>query len=110
MDRGDIFIVSLNPAAGHEQMGTRPVLVVSPAAFNKATGTPVVLPITSGGGFARTRGFAVSLDSAGTRTRGAIRCDQPRSIDMAARGGRKVESVPLSVMDEVLARLATFLT
>jgi len=29
---------------------------------------------------------------------------------MAARGGRKVESVPLSVMDEVLARLATFLT
>lgn len=109
MDRGDIYVVSLDPTSGHEQKGTRPVLIVSPAAFNKMTNTPVVLPITSGGNFARTRGFAVSLDAAAIKTNGVIRCDQPRAIDIGARGGRKVESVPAGIIDEVMARLGTIL-
>ena len=109
MKRGEIWLVSLDPTAGHEQRGTRPVLVVSPAAFNKVTGTPVVLPVTTGGGFARQRGFAVSLEDAGTRTTGVIRCDQPRALDLAARDGRRVESVPEHVIDDVLARLATII-
>jgi len=107
MDRGDIFLVSLDPTSGHEQQGTRPVLVVSPSAFNRMTRTPVVLPITRGGSFARTAGFGVSLMGTGTATTGVIRCDQPRAIDMDARHGRKLESVPPPVMDEVLAKLAT---
>ena len=109
MERGEIWVVSLDPAAGHEQRGTRPVLVVSPAAFNQVTGTPVVLPVTTGGGFARRRGFAVSLEDTGTRTTGVIRCDQPRALDLAARNGRRVESVPEPVIDDVLARLATII-
>ena len=109
MRRGDIWLVSLDPTAGHEQQGTRPVLIVSPAAFNELTGTPVVLPVTTGGRFARRRGFAVSLEDAGIRTTGVIRCDQPRALDLAARNGRRVESVPEHIMDDVLARLATIL-
>jgi mRNA interferase ChpB len=109
MQRGEIWIVSLDPTAGHEQRGTRPVVIVSPAAFNELTGTPVVLPITTGGGFARQRGFAVSLDDAGIATTGVIRCDQPRVLDLAARNGKRVETVPEPIMDEVLARLATIL-
>ena len=109
MERGDIYLVSLDPTAGHEQQGTRPVLIVSPGAFNRLTKTPVVLPITSGGNFARTAGFAVSLMGAGTETTGVVRCDQPRALDIGARRGRKLESVPEAVMDEVLARLATIL-
>ncbi len=107
MDRGDIYLVSLDPTAGHEQQGPRPVLIVSPTAFNRLTKTPVVLPITSGGSFARTAGFAVPLMGAGTTTTGAIRCDQPRALDLAARNGRKLEKVPPAILDEVLARLAT---
>lgn len=95
--------------AGHEQQGTRPVLIVSPAAFNRLTGTPVVLPIPGGGNFTRMAGFAVSLMGAGTRTTGVIRCDQPRALDMAARHGQKLERVPPAIMDEVLARLAAIL-
>ena len=106
MERGDIYLVSLDPTAGHEQQGTRPVLVVSPSAFNRPTRTPVVLPITSGGNFARTAGFAVSLMGAGTSTTGIVRCDQPRALDLGARHGRKLESVPAAIMEEVLARLA----
>ena len=107
MERGDIYLVSLDPVSGHEQQGRRPVLVVSPLAFNRVTKTPVVLPITSGGDFARTAGFAVSLAGAGTNTTGVIRCDQPRALDLASRNARKIESVPTPIMDEVLAKVIT---
>jgi mRNA interferase ChpB len=107
MERGDIYSVSLNPAEGREQKGRRPVLIVSPAAFNRLTKVPIVLPITSGGDFARTAGFAVSLMGAGTETTGIVRCDQPRALDLGTRKAKKVESVPLEIMEEVLAKLAT---
>lgn len=61
MRRGDIYLVSLDPTAGHEQSGSRPVLVVSPGEFNEATKLPVILPITNGGEFARRLGFAVPV-------------------------------------------------
>jgi mRNA interferase ChpB len=109
MERGDIYLVSLDPTSGHKQQGTRPVLVVSPTAFNRLTRTPVVLPITSGSNFARTAGFAVSLMGSGTQTTGVVRCDQPRALDIASRHGRKLESVPQSVLDEVLAKVAPIL-
>ena len=109
MERGDIWLVSLDPTAGHEQQATRPVLIISPAPFNKLTGTPAVLPITTGGSFARRRGFAVSLQGTGTRTTGVIRCDQPRALDLTARKGKRLETVPEQIIDDVLARLATIL-
>jgi len=85
MERGDIYLVSLDPTSGHEQQGTRPVLVVSASAFNRLTKTPVVLPITRGGNFTRTAGFAVSLMGAGTNPVGVVRCDQPRALEPAPR-------------------------
>ncbi len=82
-------------------------MIVSPDKFNALTKVPIVVPITSGGNFARTAGFAVSLDSAGTRTKGIVRCDQPRPIDLSARKARKLESVPDVIVDDVLARIIT---
>src|ERR1700727_2637169 len=83
--RGEIWLVSLDPAASHEQKGRRPVLIVSPEPFNRVTRVPVVLPVTSGGNFARTAGFAVLLTGTGTKTTGIVRCDQPRALDLSAR-------------------------
>jgi mRNA interferase ChpB len=103
--RGEIYMVSLDPTMGHEQQGQRPVLIVSPTAFNEATKVPVVLPITGGGEFARRIGFAVPLS--GTNTTGVVRCDQPRVLDIAARGGRKVEALPAEILEEVLAKVGT---
>jgi len=103
--RGEIYMVSLDPTMGHEQQGQRPVLIVSPTAFNEATKVPVVLPITGGGEFARRIGFAVPLS--GTNTTGVVRCDQPRVLDLEARGGRKVDSIPAEILDDVLARVIT---
>ncbi|EFA6625047.1 type II toxin-antitoxin system PemK/MazF family toxin [Escherichia albertii] len=109
MDRGEIWLVSLDPIAGHEQSGKRPVLIVSPASFNEVTRLPVIVPVTSGGQFARSAGFAVSLEGAGTKTTGIIRCDQPRTIDMGARNGKRLERIPDGIINEVLARLETIL-
>jgi len=106
MKRGEIWLVGLDPTTGHEQQGRRPVLIVSPEAFNRLTKAPVVLPITSGGSFARTAGFAVPLAGAGTKTTGVVRCDQPRALDLGARCSKKLEIAPEAIMDEVLARLA----
>jgi mRNA interferase ChpB len=105
MKRGDIYLVSLDPTEGHEQRGRRPVLIVSPAEFNDATGLPVVLPITSGGEFARRIGYAVPIS--GVKTTGVVRCDQPRVLDLKARNGRRVDTLPESLVDEVLARVVT---
>ena len=105
MKRGDVYMVSLDPTQGNEQQGFRPVLIVSPEDFNAATQLPVILPITSGGAFARRIGFAVPLT--GTKTTGVVRCDQPRVLDIRARRGRKVETVPPDLMEEILARVVT---
>jgi mRNA-degrading endonuclease toxin of MazEF toxin-antitoxin module len=104
--RGDIYLTSLDPSFGHEQKGTRPVLIVSPDRFNALTQAPIVVPITTGGSFARLAGFTVSLTGVGTKTTGVIRCDQPRPIDLGVRSARKLESVPVAIMNEVLALLA----
>jgi mRNA interferase ChpB len=105
MKRGDIYMVDLEPTQGREQRGHRPVVIVSPDEFNRATNLPVILPITNGGDFARRLGFAVPL--AGTKTAGVVRCDQPRVLDLNARNGRKVESLPTTTLDEVLAKVVT---
>ncbi len=81
------------------------MLIVSPDSFNQATGLPVTVPITSGGGFTRRLGLAVPLE--GLKTTGIVRCDQPRVIDLKASSGRRAEELSAPLLDEVLARLAT---
>ena len=105
MQRGDIYLVDLEPTKGSEQQGRRPVLVVSPQRFNQLTSCPVVLPIANGGGFARRSGFAVPIT--GIKTTGVVRCDQPRVLDLAARGGHKVDTLPPAIMADVLATVST---
>lgn len=105
MKRGDIYLVALDPVEGREQQGKRPVVVVSPEAFNATTRAPVVLPITNGGAFAQRIGFAVEIS--GIKTTGVVRCDQPRTLDLESRQGRKVDALPSPILDEVMAKVAT---
>ncbi|MGE8063803.1 type II toxin-antitoxin system ChpB family toxin [Pseudomonas sp. NPDC089569] len=104
-NRGDIVRLNLNPTAGREQQGDfRPALIISPAAFN-VSGLALIAPITKGGDFARYAGFAVPLSGSGTETQGVVLCNQIRTVDLEARGAKRVESVPEVVMDDVLARI-----
>ena len=105
MKRGEIWWVDLEPVTGSEQKGQRPVLIISHTKFNRAAGIAVVCPITSGGAFARNAGFAVSLESLGTKTHGVVLAHQVRVLDLRARRGRRVEAIPDEVVDDVVARL-----
>ncbi len=107
MERGDIYLVSMDPTSGHEQKGRRPVLIITTGDFNRLTNAPVVLPITTGGKFARNIGFAVDLADAGIGTVGLVRCDQPRTLDLKARNARKIDRAPDRIVDDVLAKVST---
>jgi mRNA interferase ChpB len=109
IERGDIYFVDLEPTKGREQRGNRPVFVVTPAAFN-AIAAPLVGPITTGGAFARHRGFTVDLSPHLARIRGHVLCNQLRTLDLAARGATFVERAPPIVIREVLAKATTLLT
>ena len=45
--RGDFIRLNFDPQAGHEQMGTRPALVVSQDKFNRKMRFVFVCPISS---------------------------------------------------------------
>lgn len=105
MKRGDVYWVSLNPSRGHEQAGFRPVVIVSPEAFNVASGVPIVLPITNGGAFAQRIGFAVVLNDDTLPITGLIRCDQPRALDLRERQGQYLASLPMHLVNEMVAKV-----
>jgi len=107
-DRGDVVHVPLDPAAGHEQRGSRPVLVLTPREFNRL-GDTLVAPITQGGNFSRHAGFAVQLEGTGCKTRGVVLINKIRMLDLAARKARKIERAPQDVIDDALARLSAII-
>ncbi len=107
-DRGDIVTVPLDPTIGHEQRGTRPVLVLTTKTFNQL-GDVLVAPITQGGDFARYAGFAVSLTGTGCKTQGVALVNKVRMLDLVARKARKVERVPQEVINDALGRLMALL-
>ncbi|WP_301947847.1 type II toxin-antitoxin system ChpB family toxin [Stutzerimonas stutzeri] len=108
--RGDIVRLNLNPTTGRVQQGdSRPALVLTPAVYN-AAGLALIAPITQGDDFARYAGFAVTLNGAGTETQGVILCNQVRSVDLEARGARRVETAPDVVVEDALARVQALLT
>ena len=100
--RGDILALSLDPTQGREIRGSRPVLVLSADAFNKASGLLLVAPITQGGSAARETGFSVMLMGSGTKTQGIVLCDQTRTVDARARSFSKIEKAPSAVVEEAL--------
>jgi mRNA-degrading endonuclease toxin of MazEF toxin-antitoxin module len=108
MRRGDIYFVDLDPTAGREQKGHRPVFIVTPEAFNRL-GAPLVARITTGGAFARHRGFAVDLAGRSAKVQGVVLCNQLRTLDITTRNGRFVEQAPPEVIKDVLARIATLI-
>ena len=107
--RGDILELSLDPTHGRVIRGSRPVLVLSADAFNKASGLLLVAPITQGGNASRENGFGVTLMGAGTTTQGVILCDQTRTVDARARSFRRIEKAPGALVNEALDAVRSIL-
>jgi mRNA interferase MazF len=104
---GDLVWTDFDPVKGREQVGRRPALVISSAAFTEFTNLAVVCPITS-----RVRPFPTSVVlPGGLPVSGEILVSHLRSIDVAARpvhyAGR---AIPRETAQLVRAKLDTFVT
>lgn len=107
-DRGDILHLDLDPTFGREQQGQRYVLVLTVAEFNRF-GLALVAPVTQGGQFARENGFTVSMMGVGGKTQGVVLCNQVRMLDFKQRGGKIIETAPVMIIEDVLARVRALL-
>jgi mRNA interferase MazF len=95
-----------DPQAGHEQAGHRPALVLSPKAYNAATGLMLCCPVTS-----QVKGCPFEVALIGVKgLKGVVLSDQVRSLDCEARGAKKAGRADDDVVAEVLAKVKVLLT
>lgn len=99
-ERGDLVWTDFDPAAGQEQMGHRPALVLSPAVFNKKFLLALVAPITI-----RVRGHGFEVALTGEKISGAVLCHQVKTIDFVEIGLAFAEKAPVSVISDTLAKV-----
>lgn len=103
--QGDIIYLTLDPQAGHEQSGRRPVLVVSRDEFNTRTRLAVICPITN-----TDRGVPSHIklgDSCSTT--GVVMCEQVKSLDMSARIPEYKDHVTEDILFEVIDTITGFI-
>ena len=100
-DRGDVVWINLSPQRGHEQAGFRPVLVLSPAAYNGKVGLMICCPIT-----AQAKGYPFEvLIQNNPKVSGVILADQVKSLDWKVRGAKKKGQVSKDELSETLSKL-----
>jgi mRNA interferase MazF len=103
--QGDIIWLDFTPQAGHEQKGRRPALVVSNNTFNRFSHLAIVCPITN---TLKGYPFHITLDNR-TKTRGAILCDQARTLDIHAREYEYIEAIPQDILFEAVDIIGGFI-
>ncbi|HVE08412.1 MAG TPA: type II toxin-antitoxin system PemK/MazF family toxin [Paraburkholderia sp.] len=99
VERGEVWLVALDPTVGSEIQKTRPCVVVSPPEMNEYLRTVIVAPMTTG---SRSAPFRIQLTFA--RKRGLILLDQIRTVDKE-RLVRKVGAISDSALASTLSTL-----
>ena len=99
MNRGEIWLVDLDPTVGSEIKKARPCVVISPAELNDHLRTVIVAPMTSKG---FTAPFRVPVAHAGTK--GLIVLDQIRAVDKV-RLAKRLGAVSATTLSVTLATL-----
>jgi len=104
--RGDVVRLTFSAqagdeAAGHEQAGRRPAVVISPEAYNRRVGLGLFCPVTS-----QVKGYPFEvLIPAGCSVSGVILADQVKSLDWRARRAAFCCALPEEAVQEVLGKL-----
>ena len=99
MNRGEIWLVALDPTVGSEIRKSRPCVIVSPPELNQHLRMVIVAPLTSKG-FAAP--FRVPVSHAGTK--GLIVLDQIRTVDKL-RLVKRLGAVSAKTLSAVLVAL-----
>jgi mRNA interferase MazF len=95
IDRGDVFLVALDPTLGREIRKTRPCVVVSPDELNGALGTFIVAPLTTG-----SHPYPFRMRCRFADKSGHVVLDQLRTVDRA-RLTKKVGRLSPSTLKRV---------
>ncbi|AGB16190.1 growth inhibitor [Halovivax ruber XH-70] len=98
--RGDVVIVRLDPAEGHEMKKTRPAVVVQNDVGNENASTTIVAPTT---GTHRGYPFEVFVDAAESpfEKDSSIRLDQIRVVSIEKRIHSVVGALDTKTMEAV---------
>lgn len=104
VSRFDVYLVSLDPAQGHEIRKTRPCVIISPDEMNPRIGTVIVAPMTTKG-----RDYPTRIPLTFQRKKGQIVLDQIRTVDktrLVKRMGKldtNTAAKTLAVLQEMFA-------
>ena len=102
--RGDVFLVSLDPAKGGEIQKTRPCVIVSPDELNAYLRTFIVAPLTTGG---HPYPYRIPCRSKGRA--GYVVIDQIRTVDRE-RLVRRLGKLSPTILGRVLSVLQEMFT
>lgn len=94
--RGEVYLVGLDPTRGREIRKTRPCVVISPDDLNDHLQTILVAPLTTG-----SHSYPFRIPCRFQRRDGHIVLDQIRAIDIS-RLVRKLGKVPPATLRSVL--------
>ncbi|MBP6603725.1 MAG: type II toxin-antitoxin system PemK/MazF family toxin [Verrucomicrobiales bacterium] len=99
-ERGEIGWLTMNPQAGREQAGRRPVVCLSPKRYNRKSGLAIFCPITS-----KKKGypFEVEIDSS-SGIDGVVLADQLKSLDWKVREFSAIGSCTSDELNSIIAR------
>ena len=98
--RGDIRWADLEPAKGREQVGRRPVLILSHDVFNERSGTVIAVALTSQ---PQRAGFPLTLeiDSKNLPKKSWVKISQIRTLSVQ-RIGKKLGRAAPEVLSKII--------
>jgi mRNA interferase MazF len=99
-ERGDIVWLNFNPQSGHEQMGKRPAIVVSPKKYNSKTNLALFCPITS-----KIKNYPFEVIILEKEINGVILSDQIKSLDWKERNAEFIGKSSEEVLEEVINKV-----
>lgn len=105
-DRGHIIWINFDPKSGHEQMGRRPAIILSPKSYNSLTQLAIVCPITKS---VKGYPFEVPIPEK-CRIEGVVLSDHIKSLDWLMRNAEFICIAPPATLDEVINKANTLLS
>src|SRR3990167_5325320 len=101
MKRGEIYYANLDPTIGSEIKKSRPVLLVSNNANNRASTTVTIVPLTSN--VEKVYPFEVYLDTkiSGLKKPSKAQCHQIRTISKLRISGNTLGCLSSSTMSKI---------
>jgi len=83
IQRGDVWLVNLDPTVGAEIRKTRPAVIISNDIANQSSSTVTVLPVTDRGEKTHPFETDIPIKTGGLSKPSKIKCQQIRTVDKA---------------------------